>query len=125
LRRVGVTIVAMENKRILHILSMFVCVCVCVCVCVSVCLSVALVIQHAKRMRRIILSSAVCLAVLYFSALSHKRYDFRKKVTEHKTCVLILLKLLAEIFLILRRKQRDIINVHRSSCKVPDILVRL
>jgi hypothetical protein len=29
--------------------------------------SVALVIQHAKRMRRIILSSVACLAVLYFS----------------------------------------------------------
>ena len=31
------------------------------------CVSVALVIQHAKRMRRIILSSVACLAVPYFS----------------------------------------------------------
>jgi hypothetical protein len=30
------------------------------------CVSVALVIQHAKRMRRIILSSVACLAVPYF-----------------------------------------------------------
>jgi hypothetical protein len=41
--------------------------------------SVALVIQHAKRMRRIILSSVACPAVQHFFALSHKRHDFRKE----------------------------------------------
>ena len=41
------------------------------------CVSVALVIHHAKRMRRIILLSVACLALLHFSTLSHKRYDFR------------------------------------------------
>jgi hypothetical protein len=49
-------------------------------------MSVAVVIQHAKRTRRIILSSVVCLAVPYFSTLSHKRYDFRKKLLKTK-CV--------------------------------------
>ena len=41
--------------------------------------SVFLVNQHAKRMSRIIQSSAACLSLPYFSTLSHKRYDFQKK----------------------------------------------
>jgi len=40
-------------------------------------------------------------------------------------CVLIFSKTFAEILIILRRMQRDIIvNVHGSSCKVPVILIR-
>jgi hypothetical protein len=39
-------------------------------------------------------------------------------------CVLILCTILSEIFFILRAGKRDIINIHRSSCKVPVVLVR-
>jgi hypothetical protein len=49
----------------------------------------ALVIQHAMRMRLIILPSVASLAAPYFPTLSHKRHLFRKKVTEYKMCVFI------------------------------------
>jgi hypothetical protein len=75
----------------------------------SECVFVALVIQHAMRMRRFILSPAASLAVPYFSTLSHKRYDFRKKkITEYEMRVLIFSANLYETFLVLRRIQRDI-----------------
>jgi hypothetical protein len=67
LRRVHVNIINMEQQQLLQILS--------VCVCVFV----ALVIQHAKYMRHIVLPSVACLAALYFSALFHKRRDFHDK----------------------------------------------
>ena len=77
-------------------------------------------------MRRIILPPVTCLAVPYFSTLSHKRHDFRKeKVLEYKIFVLILYATLSETFLILRKIERGITtNVHKSSYKVPVILVR-
>jgi hypothetical protein len=89
----------------------------------SECVPVALVIQHAKRMRH--MSSVACPAPSYFSTLSHKRHDFRgKKVIEHNMCSDFLCNFCLKTFLILRGIQRDIINVHRSSCKVPIIVVR-
>jgi hypothetical protein len=81
--------------------------------------SVALVIQQAKRLRRIILSSVACLPLRNFSALSRKRYDFQKIVIEDEICVLIFATNLFETFINLRGIQRDIIiNVRRCSCKV-------
>jgi hypothetical protein len=86
--------------------------------------SVALLMQRAERVRRIILSSVACLAKPYFSTLSHKRCDFRKRSIEGKMCVLIFSTNLSKTFLILRRIERQIIiNVHTSSCKAPFCLI--
>jgi hypothetical protein len=53
------------------------------------CVSVVLVIQHAKLMRRVILSSVASLAPQHFPTLSHKRHDFRGgggEVIKNKMC---------------------------------------
>jgi hypothetical protein len=81
--------------------------------------------MNTKRMHCVILSLVACLAVPYFSTLSHKRQDFPKNVTERKMWVLILSTNLSKRFLLLRRIERDtIINVHWSSCEVPATLIR-
>jgi hypothetical protein len=90
----------------------------------SECVSVALVMQHAKRMSRIILSYMACLALPYFPTLSYKRHDFRKSYWALNV-FWSSPQILSETFLILRRIQRDIfINLHRFSYEVPVIIVR-
>ena len=79
------------------------------------CVPAALGIRHAIRIRRNIMLSVACRAVLNFPTLSHKRYDFREKVTEHKMCGLIVCN-------ISHSKQHSATYCHkykRSSYKVP------
>jgi hypothetical protein len=74
----------------------------------------------AMRIRRIVIYGLSGSTVFVQSL---KWHAFRKKkVTEHKIPVLILSTILSETFLILRRTERDIINIHGSLCKVPNVL---
>jgi hypothetical protein len=76
------------------------------------CVFVILLIQHAKRMQRIILSFASCPVIPYFSTLSRKRHDFRKSVLNIKCVLRFALRLMFEEFLTIRIIRRDtIINV--------------
>jgi len=73
----------------------------------SECVSVALIIQHAQRMHLVILSSVLCLAVPCFSTLSHKEHDFQEDLLNMKCVFLFSLQRLSEIFVILRKTERD------------------
>ena len=58
----------------------------------SECVSIALIIRHAKRVRRIILSSLVSLSLPHFSTISHKRRDFRGGGDKNKKKMLLNIK---------------------------------
>jgi hypothetical protein len=81
---------------------------------------VALDIQHAMRIRRIILSYGLSGFTNLFHI--HKRHDYGgREFIAHKTCVLILCThFFSEAFLILGRIEQDMItNVYGFACKVP------
>jgi hypothetical protein len=113
MKRVRQTIVAVKKQKVLHTCILSV--------------SVALVIQHAMGMRRIILPPVVCLALPYFTTLSHKRYGFRgRELLIIKHVLLIHSTNVSVTFLDLRKIPRDaFVYVHRTSCKESVILVRL
>ena len=88
------------------------------------CVHVALLTQHAKRVRRIILSTVASLAPPHFLTLSHKWYDYRKNVIANNR-FLFSLRHLPVTFLILRIIQRDVVIIVKTwSHKTPVILVR-
>jgi hypothetical protein len=72
-----------------------------------------------------ILPSVACPAVQYFLHYMINGPIFEGMLLNIKCVFCFSLQLLSETFLMLRRIQRDmIVNVYRSSCKVPVILGR-
>ena len=115
MRHVCRTIFVVKNQQVLHILN--------VCVCVYV----ALIIQHAEQMRCIILP-VTCLALSYFSTLSHEWQNFQKKkkgALNVKYVFWFSLPLLPETFLIPWRICMILSIKYMSSFKVSVIFVRL
>jgi hypothetical protein len=78
---------------------------------------VAFGIQHAMHMGRWL--RVTCPALQYFSALLHKRHDFRegKKLQNIKCVFWFSPQHFSETFIILRTERDMITNVYRSSCK--------
>jgi hypothetical protein len=95
LRQVSITIVATENQYVLHILT------------------VALVVQYAMCMSCTILSCMACVVLQYCSILLHKQHYFWK-LLNIKCVFWCSLQLLSETLLILRRLERDNINVLKA-----------
>jgi hypothetical protein len=74
-----------------------------------------------------VFSSVACPAAPYFSTLSHKRHNFRLEVAVHriKVCVLVLYRNSTRNISHSKMNSEDItINVHRTTCKVPVIIVK-
>jgi hypothetical protein len=80
------------------------------------CVFVALSIQLAMRMRYIVIWPLLLYNICLPCPI--KGMILEKKVFEHKTMFWPSIQLLLEIFLILRRNDRDIKNLCCSSCKV-------
>ena len=107
------------------------CVCMCVCVCVYVCTCVRVYVcsfSYAAREAHALYFIVICGvsdSTIIFSTVSHKRYDYRKKLLHIKCVFRLSPHSLSEKFLILWRIQRlTIINENGSTCQVPVIPAR-
>jgi hypothetical protein len=89
------------------------------------CAHVALLIQHATRIRHTVTHLWPLRLHHIFRHYLINGTIFGKKLLNTKCVFWFSLQLLSKTFFIIRRIQRDIvINVKKSSCKVPVILVR-
>jgi hypothetical protein len=110
LRRVPATIVAVEKQWALHNLS--------VCIC-----SIRYPMCHAHAPYCQMWPAPLCNIFPHF--LINDTIFEKKKVTDHKMCVVIFTTNVSETFFILRRNERDMVKiVYWSSCKVPFMLVQ-
>jgi hypothetical protein len=98
--------------------------CACSVTLRRVCVLLAFGIQHAMRMLHIVICGLFRSKVFFHIFLINGTI-FEKKFLNSKCVFSFSLRRLSEIFLILRRNERDMIkNVCWSSCKVPVIPVR-
>ena len=85
-------------------------------------MSVALLIMHAKLMRRIIMWPVRVYHMFPHYLINCTILFFGKELLDTKCVFWVSLQLLCEKFLILRRIQRHtVVNERRSSCEVPVI----
>ena len=75
-----------------------------------VCISVALGIQHAMRTRHIVICGLLRSTVLFHIISLTARFSKQKKSLEYKSVFRVSLQLLSEIFFILRRNVKDVIE---------------
>ena len=68
---------------------------------------VSLIIQHVRRMRRIV-EPVTCTGLSYFSLLTHKGYEFRKTAFTRYMCVWFFLQILSQKFPFFRKTERDV-----------------
>ena len=89
----------------------------------SGCVFLALFIQHAMRMRRVILSSMPCPDLQCFPTLSHKRTIFGENVIEHKVFALILSTTFLKHFSFKEYFREVLANTRRHSGQVTVVLL--